>query len=975
MAAAAAAEHRDAPPADAPPADAPYRDPARPVAERVTDLLGRLTREEKVAMLHQYAPGIPRLGLAPFKTGTEALHGVSWLGEATCFPQAVGLGATWNRDLLRRIGEAVSTEVRAFHRREPPEGRARISLNVWAPVVNPLRHPLWGRNEEGYAEDPLLTAALATAYTRGLRGDHPQYWRTAPTLKHFLAYNNETDRCTTSSDLRPRVLHEYELPCYRGPVEAGAVAAVMPSYNLVNGRPNHVGSHLADHLRAWPNGAGLLVCSDAEAPSNLVAAERYFDDHAESHAAALRAGVDSFTDHGEDPSVTVRRITEALERGLATEAEVDAAVARQLTLRLRLGELDPQLDPYAGIGPEVVDCAAHRELAREAARQSVVLLRNAPRPGGGGPLLPLPPGAKLAVIGPLGDDVLRDWYSGSLPYRTTLLDALRDRLGAASVAYTDGLDRIALRSTSSGGYLTADARGLVSATADAVGAAEEFAVQDWGHGVCTLRAADGRHLTTDGYGVLAATADHPDQWVVQETFRLERGTDGRVRIQHLGSGRWIAVAAGSGALTAYAASRDQAEPFALRTVSAGAERAARLAAEADVALVVAGNDPHLNGRETEDRTDLSLPPHQEEALRAAHAANPATVLLLTSSYPYAVDWAERTLPAVLWSAHGGQEGGRALAEVLLGDHSPAGRLPQTWYRAGQRLPDLLDYDIIGSRATYLYLDEEPLHPFGHGLSYTSFGYGEARVDRAELPADPEARITVTVRVENTGDRAGDEVVQLYSRAVDSRVPTPLRRLQDFARITLRPGEAREVALTVPVRALGHWEVAHDRWTTDPGDYELLVGASSADLRSRARITLTGPAPLPRPALGTAVPARDFDDCAAVRLVDRTRERGEAVESGGGAPGVLVFRDCDLGSGAAGVTLAVSRTAPGAAAVEVHLGTPVPGAAPAAVVSVPSTGGRYAWTEVSAAAAVPGGVRDVHLVLRGALRLAELRFTP
>ncbi|MFJ6213437.1 glycoside hydrolase family 3 C-terminal domain-containing protein [Streptomyces sp. NPDC092296] len=965
---AAAAEHRDAPSADA-----PYRDPALPVAERVKDLLDRLTLDEKTALLHQYAPAVPRLGLGPFKTGTEALHGVSWLGEATQFPQAVGLGATWNRELLRRVGEAVGTEVRAFHHRAAAAGQPQISLNVWAPVVNPLRHPLWGRNEEGYAEDPLLTAELATAYTHGLRGDHPQYWRTAPTLKHFLGYNNETDRCTTSSDLRPRVLHEYELPCYRGPVEAGAVAAVMPSYNLVNGRPNHVGTHLADQLRSWRGGADLLVCSDAEAPSNLVAAERYFDDHAESHAAALRAGVDSFTDHGEDSSVTVRRISEALERGLLTEADLDAAVARQLTLRLRLGELDPQLDPYAGTGPEVIDCAAHRELARETARQCAVLLRNDPH-GAAGPLLPLAPGVRLAVIGALGDDVLRDWYSGSLPYRTTLLDALRDRLGADRVAYTDGLDRIALRSTSTGGYLTAAPDGLVSADAEAVGAAEQFAVQDWGHGVSTLRAAHGRYLTTDEYGLLAATAEHPDQWVVQETFRLERGADGRVRVQHLGSGRWVAVAAGSGALTVYAASRDQAEPFVQRTVSAGAQRAAELAAAADVALVVAGNDPHLNGRETEDRRDLALPPQQEEALRAAHTANPATVLLLTSSYPYAVDRAAGSVPAVLWSAHGGQEGGRALAEVLLGDHSPAGRLPQTWYRTGQRLPDLLDYDVIAARATYLYLDEEPLHPFGHGLSYTSFGYGEARVDRASVTADAEP-LTVTVRVRNTGDRAGDEVVQLYSRAVDSRVPTPLRRLQDFARVPLRAGESREVELTVPVRALGHWDVAHDRWTVDPGGYELLVGSSSADLRSRVGITVTGPAPQPRPALDSAILARDFDRSTAIRIVDRTRERGEAVASGPHTPGTLVFRDCDLGSGAARVTLTVSRAAPGSATVELHLGTPAPGAPPAALLTVPATGHRHSWTTTSADLATPTpGVHDVHLTLRGPLRLAELRFT-
>ncbi|GAA4994362.1 glycoside hydrolase family 3 C-terminal domain-containing protein [Kitasatospora paranensis] len=937
--------------------DAPYRDARVPAHQRATDLLGRLTTAEKIALLHQHAPAVPRLGLAAHTTGTEALHGVSWLGPATSFPQAVGLGATWDRALLKRVGEAVGTEVRAFHERPAEDGRAPIGLNVWAPVVNPLRHPLWGRNEEGYAEDPLLTAELATAYTRGLRGDHPVYWRTAPTLKHFLGYNNENDRTSTSSDLRPRVLHEYELPCYRGPVEAGAVAAVMPSYNIVNGRPAHVSGYLKDELRGWRNGADLLVCSDAEAPSNLVAAQRHFADHAEGHGAALRAGVDSFTDHGTDAPVTIARLTEALERGLITEAEIDAAVLRHLLMRIRTGELDPELDPYAGTGQDVVGCDAHRELARQAARQAVVLLRNA------GDLLPLPADAALAVVGPLGDDVLRDWYSGSLLYRTTLLDALRERLGTDRVAFADGLDRIALRSTATGRYLTAAADGTLSATGHQVGPAEEFAVQDWGHGVTTLQARDGRYLTKDGYGMLAATAEHPDEWVVQETFRLERGEDGRVRIQHLGTGRWVAVAAGSHALTTYAVARDAAEPFTVRTVSAGAERVAAVAAAAGAVVVVAGNDPHLNGRETEDRIDLALPPQQEEILRAARAANPRTVLAVVSSYPYALDWADAEVPAVLWTAHGGQEGGRALADVMLGDHSPAGRLPQTWYRAGQRLPDLLDYDIITAGATYLYLADEPLYPFGHGLSYTRFTYGALSAETIDGHA------VATLTVTNSGARAGAEVVQLYSRAPESRVPTPLRRLQAFERIELAPGEQRTVSLRVPLAALGHFDTAHGRWTTDPGRYALLAGASSADLRSEAEITVTGPAPLPRPGLDGPLLARDFDTARGIRLTDRTPAGGEAVECGDTAPGRLAFDTVDFADGATSVALAVSRTAPGSAAVELHAGGAV------TRFEVPSTGGRHRWQTVRGPLAAPvKGVHGVEVVLRGALRLAELDFT-
>ncbi|WP_309055906.1 glycoside hydrolase family 3 N-terminal domain-containing protein, partial [Streptomyces sp.] len=295
-----------------------FRDPALPLQKRVDDLLSRLTPEERIAMLHQHVPAVPRLGLAAFRTGSEALHGVSWMGVATVFPQAVGLGATWDEDLVRRVAEAVSVELRAFHHhRVPALGDGPHSLQAWAPVLNLLRDPRWGRNEEGYSEDPVHTARLGEAYCRGLAGDHPTYLRAAPVLKHFLAYNNEDDRCTTSSGLRPRVLHEYDLAAFRPVVTSGAATGAMAAYNLVNGRPCHVSPLIETELRRWarPTGHELFVVSDAEAPSNLVDPEHYFDDHAESHAAALKAGIDSFTDHDEDSATPVGRLREALERG------------------------------------------------------------------------------------------------------------------------------------------------------------------------------------------------------------------------------------------------------------------------------------------------------------------------------------------------------------------------------------------------------------------------------------------------------------------------------------------------------------------------------------------------------------------------------------------------------------------------------------------------------------------------------------
>ncbi|OSP40227.1 sugar hydrolase, partial [Streptomyces sp. 13-12-16] len=415
----------------------PFRDTTLSFAKRIDDLLSRLTLDEKIGFLHQFAPAVERLDVAAFRTGQEALHGVAWMGPATVFPQAVGLGATWNQELVRRVGEAVSRETRAMRTRDE-----RIGLNVWAPTVNLLRHPLWGRNEEGYSEDPKLTSAIATAYTHGLRGDHPVYWRTAPVLKHWLAHNNETERDTTSSSVRPRVLHEYDLRAFRDAVEAGAVAGVMPAYNLVNGRPNHVSPYLREQLRAWTE-EDLLVCSDAGAPSNLVDSEHYFDTHEEATAAALRAGVDSFTDHGTDGSKIVGRVRGALERGLLTEADIDTAVRRQLSVRFRLGEFNPGADPYAGEQP--FDTPEHRALAREAAEQAIVLLKN------DGPL-PLAPDTRIAVVGLLADECKLDWYSGSLIHRSTPLEGLYERFGAERVEFAEGVDRVLLK-TSAGTFL------------------------------------------------------------------------------------------------------------------------------------------------------------------------------------------------------------------------------------------------------------------------------------------------------------------------------------------------------------------------------------------------------------------------------------------------------------------------------------------------------------------------------------------
>ncbi|MCX4531301.1 glycoside hydrolase family 3 C-terminal domain-containing protein [Streptomyces sp. NBC_01669] len=948
----------------------PFRDPQLPFAQRIDDLLRRLALDERIAMLHQFAPAVDRLGLGAFRTGQEALHGVAWMGPATVFPQAVGLGATWNDELVRRVGEAVGNEARAKRAKDD-----RVGLNVWAPTVNLLRHPLWGRGEEGYAEDTALTSAIAVAYTRGLRGDHPHYWRTAPVLKHWLAHNNETDRDISSSSVRPRVLHEYDLRAFRDAVRAGAVAGVMPAYNLVNGRPNHVSPLLSQQLRSWTE-QSLVVCSDAGAPSNLVDSEHYFDTHEEATAAALKAGVDSFTDHGQESAVMTGRIRGALEQGLLDEHDIDTAVRRLLELRFSLGEFDPGLDPYADT--TAFDTVEHRALAQEAAEQAVVLLKN-------DGLLPLDPEERgtVAVVGLLADACKLDWYSGTLIHRSTPLDGIRARFGADRVTFAEGADLVRLKCAA--GWLqipetddgdSAD-RGAEGALDPALLAGRtdlppltcgdtpsELALVDWGNGVITLRDPAGRYLSVAEDGYVRASADEPGGWIVQETFRREEveGHVGGHRLLHIGTGRYVSVAA-DGVKVADADEKISdgtaagvATVFEIEVTERGEDTVARAAAAADTVIVVVGNDAHINGRETEDRTTLDLPAQQERLWRAAHAANPRTVLAVTSAYPYALTDAAAVLPALLWTAHGGQAAGTALARILSGDVSPAGRLPQTWYTSDAELPGLLDYDIIGSRQTYLYYEGTPLFPFGHGLSYAAFAYSGAT---AELDGD---LLRVSLTVTNTGTVAADEVAQLYVRAVAPSVVRPLRQLVGHRRLHLAPGAGQRVDFTVAVTELGHWDVAHGRWTVEPGTYEVQAGASSTDIRLTATVTVGGEPSGPRPVLHRGLEAADYDEQLATEIVDRTKTDGDAVTAT--APGnELLYRRCDF---AAGIRI-VAVSAAGEGAVEITVDGRTTD------IDIPATDGPYDY-RAREAPLTASGVQDVRVTLRGTVRLAGLTFT-
>ncbi|MCX5246376.1 glycoside hydrolase family 3 C-terminal domain-containing protein [Streptomyces sp. NBC_00201] len=928
----------------------PFRNPDLPVSQRVDDLLNRLTLDEKISLLHQYEPAIPRLGIQSFRTGTEALHGVAWLGKTTVFPQAVGLASTWDPSLLRQVGSAVGDEARGFQQQRP----AGWGLNLWAPVVNLLRDPRWGRNEEGYSEDPYLTGAISTAYGTGLTGGDPDHLKTAPTVKHFLANNNEVHRDTTSSELRPRVLKEYDEQAFRPAIAADAATGVMTSYNLVNGRPNTVNPALDDTVRSWTS-QRLLNLTDAFAPGNLVGSQAYYGTQTEADAAALKAGIDSFTDNDTDSGPTTTAVKSALSTGLLKESDVDEAAGDVLSIRVRLGEFDPGGGKYGSIDASVIDSPAHRALARKAATESAVLLKNDGS-------LPLKKTGSAAVVGPLADTLYTDWYSGTLPYAVTPKDGIESKLGT-SVASTEGVDRIALKDTATGKYVTAgtgEAGAPLKETADS-GTDAQFDVFDWGSGVVTLRsAANGKYV---GYNWSNFVNDQtqPNGWYVQQQFKLERQDDGTYLLRYAGyetSESWwsnpvyLGPTGTDGTLGLVA--KDQAAHYTKDVVRSGVDEAVAAVKGKDQAVVVVGSDPSINGREAHDRTDLALAPSQETLVKAVRAANPHTVVIVENSYPTTLGSLQKEVPALLWTTHAGQETGNALADLLYGDANPSGRLTQTWYRSDSDLPPILDYDIIKSDRTYQYFKGQALYPFGYGLSYTSFRYGELK----------RVGDGYEVAVTNTGGRAGAEVVQLYTHQRTSRDKQPLKQLKSFQRVSLKPGETRTVRLKVRPSDLAHWDVTRSKWVVESGTYDVLVGSSSSDIRARTALRVKGETIPPRN-LSKVTRAENFDDYSAVHLVDESKASGTAVSAASDGAW-LKFADTQLAADAGEFGARVAGTSSGT--VEVRLGSPTGTVVGTAHFAGTSSPYDYATVTAKLSGAAKGRT-DVYLVLSKGVRLS------
>lgn len=686
-----------------------FNDPAVNEEQRLDDLIARMTLDEKVDALGNNTQ-VPRLGIQA-SGSVEGLHGIVLGGPTygdrantptTGFPQAYGLGETWDTDLLHRVATYISTENRYLFQNAKYR---KSGLIMWTPNVDLGRDPRWGRTEECYGEDAFLTSRLAVAFIKGIQGDHPKYWRNASLMKHFLSNSNEYGRTFSSSNYSDKLFREYyAYPFYKGVTEGGS-QALMTAYNAYNGTPCIMHPVLRNIvMKEWGLNGTLLT--DGGAFRLLLSDHKRFDnDRAAAAAACIKAGITKFLDEYKDA------VYEALHRKLISVEDIEKAIRGNLRISLKLGLLDHTEDnPYAAIG--VTDTVAPwskpetKALVREATLKSVVLLKNKDH------LLPLDRHKikKIAVIGQRATEVLQDWYAGKPFYTVNVLDAIRE----------------------------------------------------------------------------------------------EAGSD--IEVRYVKTNRMDSA----------------------RTV----------AAWADVAIVCVGNHPTCDagweqapviseGKEAVDRQSLQL--DQEDLLLQVAQTNPNTIGVLISSFPYAINRANQTVPALLHLTQCSQELGHAVSDVIFGHYNPAGRLTQTWVKNITDLPHMMDYDITHGR-TYMYFKEKPLYPFGYGLSYTRFNYsGTALNDRVIERGDT---LRVCFNLKNSGDMDGDEVVQLYVSARKHTDKDPIKQLKAFQRISLRKGEMKKVELTVPYTELQVWDEKQNRFILPDKEMTLEIGASSSDIRLR-----------------------------------------------------------------------------------------------------------------------------------------------
>lgn len=822
----------------------PYQDSGRSAGERAADLLGRLTLEEKTMLMGHNSGAVERLGIEPFSWWSEALHGVARNGYATVFPNPTAMAATFDEVLTERVFTAVSDEARAKNTaaRHGGEAGQYQGLSFWTPNINIFRDPRWGRGQETYGEDPFLTSRMGLAVVRGLQGPlGGRYRKALACAKHYAVHSGpEWNRHSLDiEELSERDLWETYLPAFKTLVEEGQVAEVMCAYQRVDGEPCCGNSRLLRQILREEWGFRGIVVSDCWALSDFYEPGRHgvAEDAADASAMAVVAGTDL------ECGDSFGALAEAVGEGKVTEAEIDSSLLKLLTLRFELGDFDPDsLVEWTSIPESVVACDAHRQLALDMARESIVLLKN-------DGILPLSAedGEKIVVVGPNAADSTMLWgnYNGFPLSTTTILQGIRDIAGNVEYVGGCGLTRNEIFDSRYGNIYTPEGEKGMRATywnnteMDGAPAATVVMAQpiDLSNGGATV-FAPGVNLTSFSAryeGVLVAERS--------ETLSIDMASDDLARLIINGDtiiDSWksreranisradIVVEAGK----EYRMEIDyvQKEDMAIMKFDVGSRSQMTTAelleqvGDATTVVFVGGISPRLEGEEMSveepgfrggDRTDIELPEAQRDAVAALHAAGKKVVFVNCSGSGVGLVAEDSVCSAVVQAWYGGECGGEAVGEVLFGKVNPSGKLPVTFYRSVDQLPDFLDYSMEGR--TYRYFEGEPLYAFGYGLSYTTFDIG--------APTFGDGKVRVEVR--NTGAMEGTETIQLYLRREDDE-GGPIKQLRGFKRVTLAPGESKTVEMDMPESRFETWDSKNNSMRTVAGQYQIMVGSSSLD---------------------------------------------------------------------------------------------------------------------------------------------------
>jgi len=862
-------------------AQAAYLDPALPLERRVDDLIGRMTLEEKVSEMRDHAAAIPRLGVSKYDWWNEGLHGVAFAGYATNFPQVIGMAATWDTGLVHQMGETISTEARAKYDDAMRHNQHEMffGLTFWAPNINIFRDPRWGRGQETYGEDPFLTSRMGVAFVSGMQGNDPKFLRVVSTPKHYAIHSGpELLRHGFNVDVSPHDLEDTYLPAFRAAVTEAHAQSVMCAYNAIDGTPACANTMLlGDHLRQGWRFDGYVV-SDCAAVADIFNGHHFTTDMPHAAAAAVKAGTD--LECGFGPGQAFPSLVDAVHQGLIREADLDNALRRLFRARFRLGMFDPPASyAYGRIPVSEVNSAEHRRLSLRAARESIVLLKNQDH------TLPLKAGVKsIAVVGPTAELVqsLQGNYNGPPPSPVYPLDGIEKRFSSAKLAYAQGATLV------EGFAIPIEHTALHPADGSGDGLTGEYFSSPDLSGTPVLTRTD-RNINFNWDKVVPVNGLQRNNYSVRwsgsfippapgeyklgvrvnycyacenaEGFRLY--LDGKLLVES--SGR----TGERGEVREAAVAFGDTKPHPIRleyfhkTGTAGIDltwqapaavlrdEAVEAAKRSEVTIAFVGLSPSLEGEEMPvklagfsggDRTSIDLPAAQQDLLKALGATGKPLVVVLQNGSALAVNWAEENANAILEAWYPGEEGGTAIAETLAGDNNPGGRLPLTFYSSLNQIPPFEEYSMRGR--TYRYFEGKPLYGFGFGLSYTSFAYRNLKIASSSLKAGDS--VTVEADVQNTGDRAGDEVAELYltqPRAAE----TPLRVLAGFRRVHLAAGKSAHVSFTVDPRSLGQVDEKGNRVIV-PGEYTVSLGGAQPQEAASAqtgKFTVKGTAELPK----------------------------------------------------------------------------------------------------------------------------------